>query len=140
MSARLFLDTNVIVYAYDTADPEKQAKAQTLLTMSAARRDGAVSTQVLGEFFHSVVVRRRLMDASEALRIIEALKAGFFVADVTVDLVEEAIEVHRRFQLRYWDSLIVATARSLGCEEIASEDFNDRQDYGGVRVSNPFAS
>jgi predicted nucleic acid-binding protein len=140
MSARLFLDTNVVVYAYDSSDPVKQSKAQELLATAVRQGDGALSTQVFGEFFHTVVVKRRLMTASEALAVISALEGGLEVAHISLPLVKDAIAVHQRFQLRYWDSLIVATARQLGCKEIASEDMNHGQDYGGVKVSNPFKS
>ena len=138
MSARRFLDTNVVVYAYDTTDPIKQAKAQALLTEATLQRDGSISTQVLGEFFHTVVIKRKLMMASEASEIITALRAGLQVAGITLDLVMDAIALHQRYQLRYWDALIVATAKSLGCTDVVSEDMNDGQDYGGVVVANPF--
>jgi len=138
MSARQFLDTNVVVYAYDTSDAVKQAKAQGLLANAVRKGDGAVSVQVLGEFFHTVVVRRRLMTAAEASLAISALEAGLEVAEITAQLVKDAIAIHERCQLRYWDSLIVATARHLGCKEVASEDMSDGQDYGGVFVVNPF--
>lgn len=106
MSASRFLDTNVIVYAYDTSDPVKQAKAQALLTSAIRQNDGAISTQVLGEFFHTVVIKRKLMTASEATVIITALKAGLQVAGISLNLVMDAIAIHQRYQLRYWDALI----------------------------------
>jgi len=138
MSASRFLDTNVIVYAYDTSDPVKQAKAQALLTSAIRQNSGAISTQVLGEFFHTVVIKRRLMMASEAAVIITALKAGLHVAGISLNLVMDAIAIHQRYQLRYWDALIVATAKSLACTEVVSEDMNNGQDYGGIVVVNPF--
>ena len=138
MSATRFIDTNVIVYAHDTTDPVKQAVAQQLITDAMRRGDGAISVQVLGEFFHTVAVRRKLMTAAEALLIIEGLEAGFTTLPVTPPLVKEAVATHQRYQLSYWDSLIVAAARDAGCTEIHSEDLSDGQDYGGVVVVNPF--
>ena len=138
MSASRFLDTNVIVYAYDTSDPVKQASAQALLRDAARHRNGAISTQVLGEFFHTVVVKRRFMSAAEALTIISALRAALHVCSIDPQLVEDAIAIHQRYQLRYWDALIVATAKSIGCSQIASEDMSAGQDYGGIAVTNPF--
>ena len=138
MSATGFLDTNVIVYAHDTADPAKQGVAQQLITDAMRQGDGAISAQVLGEFFHTVAVRRKLMTAAEALLIIEGLEAGLAVLAVTPSLVKEAVATHQRYQLSYWDSLIVAAARDAGCTEIHSEDLSDGQDYGGVVVVNPF--
>jgi len=138
MSANRFFDTNVVVYAYDSSDPVRQSKAQQTLTDAVTHRDGVVSTQVFGEFFHTVVVRKKLMTSVEALRIITTLEAGLQVESITPSLVKEAVLTHQRYQLRYWDSLIVATARHCGCAEVVSEDLNDGQDYGGVVVSNPF--
>ncbi len=138
MSATRFLDTNVIAYAHDSADPAKQAVAQQLITDAMRQGDGAISAQVLGEFFHNVAVRRKLMTAAEALLIIEGLEAGIHVLSVTPPLVKEAVGTHQRYQLSYWDSLIVAAARDAGCTEVHSEDLSDGQDYGGVVVVNPF--
>jgi predicted nucleic acid-binding protein len=132
------MDTNIVVYAYDTTDPVKQAKAQKLLANAVRLGDGAVSVQVFGEFFHTLVIRRKLMRVEEASAAIFALENGLEVAGITPQLVKDAIAIHERYQLRYWDSLIVATARRLGCKEIASEDMSDGQDYGGVVVANPF--
>jgi predicted nucleic acid-binding protein len=126
------------VYAYDSSDPVRQSKAQQTLTDAVTHGDGAVSTQVFGEFFHTVVVRKNLMTSVEALRIITTLEAGLQVEAITPSLVKEAILIHQRYQLRYWDSLIVATALHCGCAKLVSEDLNDGQDYGGVVVSNPF--
>ena len=60
------------------------------------------------------------------------------VATIPPSLVEQAIDLHERFQLRYWDALIIATAKHEGCEVVVSEDLNHGQDYDGVRVTNPF--
>ncbi len=138
MSARRFLDTNVVVYAYDTSDMVKQAKAQELLANAVRHGEGVVSVQVFGEFFHTVVVKRKLMTEAEAAVAISALEAGLEVAAVTAQLVKDAIAIHQRYQLRYWDALIVATARHAGCTEVLSEDMNAGQDYGDIVVFNPF--
>lgn len=132
------MDTNVLVYAYDSSDVEKQLKAQRLLSDAVRHGDGAVSVQVLGEFFHTLVIRRKLMTAAEASAAISALEAGLEVAVITPQLVKDAIAIHQRHQLRYWDALIVATARRVGCSEVISEDMNDGQDYSGIVVVNPF--
>jgi predicted nucleic acid-binding protein len=138
MSARQFLDTNILVYAYDSTNPAKQAKAQDLLANAVRQGDGAVSVQVFGEFFHTVVIKRKLMTSAEASSAIAAMEAGLEVAAITQALVGSAIKIHERCQLRYWDALIVATARHLGCKEVISEDMSAGQDYGGIVVTNPF--
>ena len=139
MSGKQFFDTNVVIYAYDDSDPAKQSEARSRLLNAAASSTGVLSTQVLGEFFHSTVVRRPLLSVAEARVAIQAL-SKLSVAVITPELVTQAINLHERFQLRYWDALIIATAKKEGCEEVLSEDMNHGQDYDGVRVTNPFVA
>ena len=137
MTAKRFIDTNVAIYAYDDSEPTKQATARSLLLEAAATATGVISTQVLGEFFHATVVRRPLLTIAEARIAMRAL-SHLSVATIPPSLVEQAIDLHERFQLRYWDALIIATAKHEGCEVVVSEDLNHGQDYDGVRVTNPF--
>lgn len=137
MTAKHFFDTNVAVYAYDDSEPTKQAVARSLLLNAAAMSTGVISTQVLGEFFHATVVRRSLLTVANARTALRAL-SRLHVATIPLSLVERAIDLHERFQLRYWDALIIATAKQEGCNEVLSEDMNHGQDYDGVRVTNPF--
>lgn len=137
MSARVFFDTNVLFYAYDTDVPGKQSIAQRLLAEALEKATGFVSAQVLGEFFHSTVVRRQLFTSDEGERAVRVL-SQFGVVEIDASLVSGAIAIHRQFHLSYWDSLILATAKRCDCKTVLSEDFNHEQDYGGVRVKNPF--
>ena len=94
--------------------------------------------QVLGEFFHATVVRKKLLTADEAERAILAFCAAMPVVSVELQDVADAIAIHGKYQTRYWDSLIIATAAHHGCGEVLSEDLSDGQTYNGVLVSNPF--
>jgi predicted nucleic acid-binding protein len=138
MSAKRFFDTNVLVYACDATDPAKQAAALKCIADAATDGSGALSVQVFGEFFHATVVRKRLLSGDEAERAIRAYQPVFTVVALDFELVCDAMSLHRRYQLRYWDSLILAAARRAGCAEALSEDLNDGQDYDGVVVINPF--
>ena len=138
MSGKCFVDTNVLVYACDSSDPTKQQTALTLISNVATGGEGVISAQVLGEFFHATVIRRKLLPSDEAERAVLAFQAALIVAAIEPQLVADAIKIHRRYQTRYWDSLIIATAAHEGCVEIASEDLNDGQSYNGVVVRNPF--
>jgi predicted nucleic acid-binding protein len=73
----------------------------------------------------------------EAVALIESFRR-FPVQETTVTLVLAAMETKQRFQISYWDAAIIEAARGLRCEVVLSEDMNDGQDYGGVRVENPF--
>lgn len=75
----------------------------------------------------------------DAAALVDAF-ARFPVAATTLPLVRAALETKERFQLSYWDSAILEAARTLGCEVVLSEDLDDRTDYDGVRVENPFAA
>ena len=135
---RRFVDTNVLVYAYDKHSETKQADALRLLRAGMLNDALAVSAQVLGEFF--AVVTRRIptpLTADEAAAAIDALKP-VPVVEIDRQLVERAIETHKRYGIVYWDALIVAAAERAGCVEVLSEDLNAGQRYGGVVVRNPF--
>lgn len=137
MTARTFVDTNVWVYAVDDADPKKQERARALLSPTQ-NADFVISAQVLGEFY--VTVTRKLARAvaeSDAARMVDELRQ-LPVVGIGPELVAEAVEGSRRSGIGYWDALIVAAARSAGCERILSEDLADDGVYEGVRVENPF--
>ena len=139
MSDKHFLDTNILVYAYDSSDPEKQARAQTLLTQGIEQEDAVLSAQVLGEFF--VVVTRRIkepLSAEQAEQVIDLLSI-LPVVEVDVKLVKRAIILHKESQASYWDSLIVSAAERAGCTKILSEDLNAGQAYFDMKVEDPFA-
>ncbi|MDD9987806.1 MAG: PIN domain-containing protein [Spirochaetaceae bacterium] len=137
---RRFVDTNVLVSAYDKHSETKQAGALRLLRAGMLNDALAVSAQVLGEF--CAVVTRRIptpLTADEAAAAIDALKP-VPVVEIDRQLVERAIETHKRYGIAYWDALIVAAAERAGCVEVLSEDLSAGQRYGGVVVSNPFAT
>ncbi len=137
MTARAFVDTNVLVYAFDAAEPARRARAAERLEQLAG--SFAISTQVLGEFY--VTVTRKLSnplsleDASDA---VAALVPRTTIAIEPV-LVQAAIRTSVTERISYWDSLIVEAAASAGCERLLTEDLNDGQVISGVRIENPFA-
>lgn len=138
MSGKRFLDTNVLIYSCDSSDANKQQTALDLIAECSSQGTGLLSVQVLGEFFHATVVRKKLLTADEAERAILAFRAAMPVVSVELPDVANAIAIHRKYQTRYWDSLIIATAAHHECGEVLSEDLNDGQTYNGVLVSNPF--
>jgi predicted nucleic acid-binding protein len=138
MTEPIFVDTNVWVYAVDAADPAKRRRALEV-TAPAFRRDLAISTQVLTEFY--AVVTRKLvrpvpMDAAEAMvRQLSALP----VVAIDGSLVVSAIAGSRQWQISIWDALIVRAAEIAGCRRVLSEDLADGATYGSIVVENPFA-
>ncbi|MBC9867253.1 MAG: PIN domain-containing protein [Opitutae bacterium] len=137
MSEPLFFDTNIVFYAFDSSEHEKQPIAQDLIANAIATGSGWISVQVLGEFFHVTVVRKQLMTSEEAEKVILSLYA-LNIVDLDRALVRTAISMHRKFQTSYWDSLILASANRCKCGKLISEDFTHNRDYNGVTVTNPF--
>ena len=138
MRGKVFLDTNVLVYAYDTHDPEKQVRAQAVLIEALETETGTVSTQVLSEFF--CVVTRRIpapLSADEAQSVIHELGV-LEIVEIDIPMIHRAIEVHKENRLIYWDALILAAAERGRCAQVFSEDLNAGQAYAGVKVVNPF--
>ena len=138
MADRAFFDTNILIYASDRSAPEKQSQARRLLKNAIENETGVISAQVLSEFF--TVVTRRIqhqLAVEEAELVIEQL-AILPVVEVDWALVREAISTCRRYQISYWDALIVAAAERKGCTRILSEDLNPGQTYHNIAVVNPF--
>ena len=135
---RDFFDANILVYAYDPRDLVKQAVAQRLLADAIANDTGALSAQVLGEFF-TVSTRRVVppLSMGEAAQVIERVSVLPVVA-LDLPLVRRAVETCGRYQISYWDGLIVAAAERADCTRIVTEDLNAGQEYNGVVVVNPF--
>lgn len=133
-----FADTNVLLYAL-SSDPEELDKAATATEILEAG-DLALSVQVLQEFYVQATRETRpdALTHDQAIRLIESFRR-FPVLELTSGLMLAAAATRERFQISYWDAAIIEAGRALGCELVLSEDLNHGQDYGGVRVANPFA-
>ena len=132
---RSFLDTNVVVYAFDKADPAKRETATRILE-SAERL--VVSTQVLLETWWTLT--RKLgtpLTEAQATEVVEQLCLLPVVA-TDAELVLRAIQTGTSARLALWDALIVEAARTAGCQRLLSEDLQHGRDFGGVLVENPF--
>jgi predicted nucleic acid-binding protein len=137
MSSLGFLDTNVLVYAYDSTNPAKRRVARGLLE-EAVKGMHVISTQVLAEFaaamLHRVTPRADPKLLAEALDVLAPVR--LIVADGEV--VRRAIAARTSYGLHFYDSMIVAAAERAGCDRLLSEDFNSGQSYFGITAENPF--
>jgi predicted nucleic acid-binding protein len=136
MRAECFLDTNVLVYAAAGRGTEEAKREKALALIDG--EDVGLSAQVLQEFF--VTVTRRIevpLAAEEALEWIEQFES-FPCVSIDASLVKIAAATSERFRISYWDGAIVSAAEALGAETLYSEDLGDGQQYGPVRVLNPF--
>ena len=136
MSAQVFVDTNILIYA-GSAHPDDASKRAVALNI-LRRIDIGFSAQVMQEYYDVACRKGRLgLSHQEALIALRSL-ALRPVVPITADLVLRAAVVSERFRISYWDAAIVAAARELGCHTIYSEDLSHQQDYGGLTVVNPF--
>jgi predicted nucleic acid-binding protein len=138
MTAKAFVDTNILVYAYDQGAGIRHEKALALVKQLWLEGNGTLSTQVLQEFYVNVRRKAQRPITAEQAR---ALISDYLAWDPIVNdgaAMLEAIDVEKRYQLSFWDSLIVAAARKGGASIIYSEDFNHGQRFGSVEVKNPF--
>ena len=133
-----FVDTNVLVYAYDVEAGEKYRLATRLLENIWRQKNGCVSVQVLQEFYVNITRKsKQSLSAENAKRAIHSFSV-WKVFRHDVEDVLAAIDVQQRFQISFWDALVVRSAQRLGCKTLWSEDLSDGQDYDGVKVVNPF--
>ena len=140
MNGSIFVDTNVLVYAYDRSEPEKQGRALEVLDRLATRGAGVISTQVLAEFF--VAVTRKLaapLSVSEGYERLENYLQAWTVLDLTGMIVLEAARGVRDYQFSFWDAQIWAAARLNQIPVVLSEDFSAGRVIEGVRFIDPFA-
>ncbi|WP_423794441.1 PIN domain-containing protein [Methylobacterium durans] len=137
MSDRVFVDTNVFLYARDDLFPEKQATAQIWLATLAARAAAVVSPQVLGEI-HSVALRGRLPIApDEARRTTRALEPWSAWA-TDLELIASEWSLRGRTGFQWWDCVILAAAIRAGCRFLLSDDYQHDREVEGLAIVNPF--
>jgi predicted nucleic acid-binding protein len=137
MPARSFFDTNVLVYTDDKANTAKQRIAVALVTEHRRSGTGALSLQVLQEYF--VTITRKLrVEAAVARRKVELL-AEFDVAAPDLPDILAAIDLHRLHGFSFWDALVIRSAKQAGCSVLFSEDMQAGREIDGLRIVNPFA-
>jgi predicted nucleic acid-binding protein len=135
---RTFIDTNVLAYAHDASETEKQPTARAVLEGLWADRSGVLSTQVLQEFY--VVATRKFnppMSRGDAREIV-SLYSTWPVVQVDIEMILDVAALEDEAQLSFWDALIVEAARRAGADRILSEDFGAGRRIAGVTIANPF--
>jgi predicted nucleic acid-binding protein len=138
MSAAEFLDTNILVYAYDDGEPRKQSIARGYVQRAVAG-EYVISVQVLAELSVTLLHKFSVpMTTSQLMQVLDAL-SPVPVVQPDKELVRRAVEAHANYGVHFYDGMILAAAERAGCARILSEDLNAGQEYFGVRVENPFA-
>jgi predicted nucleic acid-binding protein len=132
---RFFVDTNILLYSADPADPAKQQAARLWLTVLWEQAAGCLSWQVLDEFYVNAL--RKLHSPSPRARSMVELFALWQPIDTSLGLIQRAWHWMDKAGLPYWDALIVAAAERGGCAWLLSEDFQAGRQFGPVTVVNP---
>ena len=138
MSGKSFVDTNVLIYAYDLDAGQKHTIAANILRELWLNGDGVISTQVLQEFYVNATKKIPKPLSPLEARVIISRYHVWHVEENTLDSILRASEIQERRQLSFWDSLIVAAASKASANILLSEDLNHGQVIEGVKVINPF--
>jgi predicted nucleic acid-binding protein len=138
MSAKTFVDTNVLIYAHDVDARAKHQIAKALLRELWRQRTGVLSMQVLQEFY--VNATRKIaspLPREVARQVVHTY--SIWCVETTPAEIAAAFRIEDESRIGFWDALIVASAAKSGAVRILSEDLNAQQTISGIRVENPFA-
>jgi predicted nucleic acid-binding protein len=138
MSGRSFVDSNILIYTHDLSAGTKHEEAVKLLKGLWEEKRAVLSTQVLQEFCVNVRRKSRNPVSWEELRSALQDYVGWETVVNTSGSILRALEIERRYQISFWDAMIVQAAESANCEVLYSEDFSHGQEYCGVLAVNPF--
>jgi predicted nucleic acid-binding protein len=138
MKDKFFIDTNILVYANDKSARKKQERAKQILFDGIINEDIVISTQVLSEFYVTVTKKiETKLSAGIAKKEILLLKT-IEIVEIDIHLVLQGIDISIKYNLSFWDALIIASAQKAKCNFIYSEDLNPGQIIDTVVVKNPF--
>ncbi len=134
---RFTLDSNILVYATDSASALRQGLAISLVDQST-EVDCVLTLQALGEFFHAVT-RKGIAPKPAAAKQVHDWMGVFATVAASETALAAAVDISAAGLLAFWDAVLVATAEEAGCSLVLSEDMHDGMKLGGVKVRNPFA-
>jgi predicted nucleic acid-binding protein len=139
MNVRFFLDTNIFVYSFDENAPKKSARASELIRQAVRSRNGIVSYQVVQEFLN-VALRRFIhpMTAAEAQQYLATTLRPLMAVNSSAALYVEALRLASSYSLSWYDSVVVAAAIEGGAHVLYTEDLQHGQEFGNLRIENPF--
>ncbi|HSI71885.1 MAG TPA: PIN domain-containing protein [Fimbriimonas sp.] len=138
MSARCFLDTNILLYAIDSRDPRKQELAEQVIQNLLVNRNGCISAQIAAEFSNNLIKKFR-KTAVDAIEHCTGLRQ-FEVVGNTIETVELALQLVMEQELSFWDGCVVAAALESNCSTLFTEDMQHGRKIGPLTIVNPFLS
>jgi predicted nucleic acid-binding protein len=139
MSDKIFVDTNVLIYAHDVDAKAKHETAKRVLHGLWSERTGVLSLQVLQEFYVNVTRKIANPLSKESARLVVSTYTTWCI-ETTPAEIASAFRIEDESRIGFWDALILASAVKSGADRILSEDLNAGQTISGVLIQNPFAS
>lgn len=138
MAEKIFIDTNILVYAHDRDAGEKQIRAARAVKQCWLDQSGVLSLQVLQEAYVTLTQKIKNPLPSETVRSLIQKYGHWEIVLLGVDDLMEAIDLQKKHQLSFWDALIVQAALRTECTRILSEDFSADRRISGLTIKNPF--
>ncbi len=139
MSVDAFIDTNVLIYQLDAADPRKHAIAERIVRDAVADETGCISFQVVQECLNTVLRKAELkLDPASARAYLDTVLAPMYKVHDSLALYRRSLDLQKRFRFSYYDALIVAAALESGCKRLLSEDLQHGQRIETLKIENPF--
>ena len=138
MTARSFVDTNILVYAHNADSADKHPIANALVEELWRSETGVLSTQVLQEFYYTITRKIWHPVPAKSARELVRSYARWPTEIITPNDILEASEVEDRYDLNFWDALLIITAVKAEAATLLSEDMQHGQTIRGVRIENPF--
>jgi predicted nucleic acid-binding protein len=138
MTSKVFADTNLLVYSRDASEPQKQEQAMAWMSHLWTTRTGKLSYQVLQEFYLTVTAKLHPgLDPESARKDVRSLLAWHPIV-VNERVLENAWLVQESYQISWWNALVVSAAQLADCRYLLTEDLQENQEFGSLRVINPF--
>ena len=138
MNAKVFVDTNVLVYSRDASEPRKQQQAMAWMAHLWSTKTGNLSYQVLQEFYITVTAKLQPgLDPENARKDVRSLLVWHPIV-INDRVLENAWHIQDRFQISWWDAMIVSAAQLADCRYLLTEDLQENQVFGSLLVTNPF--
>ncbi len=141
MNDKYFIDTNILIYSFDSRDRQKQQRAQQIIGQALKTNQGIISYQIVQEFLNVATKRFSIpLSAQDCLVYLTQVLQPLCAIYPTFEIYKEALLIQAEAKFSFYDALIVACAVQGGCKILYSEDLQDGQSISGLEIKNPFVS
>jgi predicted nucleic acid-binding protein len=139
MNDKFFIDTNILVYSFDSNSPVKQQIAQEIIKKALVDHEGCISSQVIQEFLNvSSKKFNPVLSSEDCLKYLNTVLSPLCEIFTSIDLYRAAIEISERWKYAFYDSMIITAALQTNCGLLYSEDLQHNQKVQSLTIINPF--